>query len=185
MIIAFTGSGISKESGIPTFEDMGDLREKLSRDFANNHPDEYAKTIDVLVKAVDKAEPNRAHLALAEYGVPIITMNVDGLHQKAGSKDVVALHGSLPDNVVLYGDPAPNYAIGMTWVDYLGPGDILLVVGASNYTNIASMLRILARSNGARVVEIQDNATIKVEGFLCNHKGDIESLESFLARQEN
>ena len=43
MIIALTGAGISKASGIPTFEEQGDLRNYLSRDYANNYPKEFKK----------------------------------------------------------------------------------------------------------------------------------------------
>lgn len=48
------------------------------------------------VDGIKDKKPNDAHIALAEYGIPIITMNVDGLHQKAGSKNVITLHGDLP-----------------------------------------------------------------------------------------
>ena len=185
MIIALTGAGISKESGIPTFEDMGNLREKLSRSFAKSNPLEYQEVINTLIGAIREAIPNGAHIALAQYDIPILTMNVDGLHQKAGSKHVVCLHGELPDKVVLYGDPAPNYQIAYDWVDLLRPGDIFLVIGASRYTNIASVLRLLAMSNGARVVEIQKEAAKNVDAFLYNNKQSIETFEAFLDRVDN
>lgn len=184
MILAFTGSGISKESGIPTFEDMGNLREKLSREYANNNPVEYQNALNILIEASKNATPNGAHNALAKYGIPVITMNIDGLHQKAGSKNVVCLHGDVsePNKIVLYGDPAPNYQMAYDLVDLLRCGDIFLVVGASRYTSISEHLRLIALSNGARVVEIQDNASTKVDALLSNNKQSIEDFETFLNR---
>ena len=184
MIIAFTGAGISKESGIPTFEDMGNLREKLRRSFATQHPDEYDQIVGNLINTCSKAEPNNAHLALAKYAIPVLTMNIDGLHQKAGSKNVIELHGNPKTGIVLYGDPAPNYQIAYDWVENLLPGDIFLVIGASRYTNFSAMIRVLAKSSGARVVEIQKEASKNVEAFLYNHRDKIESFEDFVKRAE-
>lgn len=130
------------------------------------------------VDGIKDKKPNDAHIALAEYDIPIITMNVDGLHQKAGSKNVITLHGDLPTEEqleycdklynlpVLYGDPAPNYEKAYNAVDSLREGDIFLVIGASEYTTISNALRVLAKSCGAIVVEIQDHASVKVREFL-------------------
>ena len=59
-----------------------------------------------------------------------------------------------------------------------GLNDILLVVGASEYTLISTQLRQEARYNGARVVEIQDTAATKVREFIESHKDNIEQFES-------
>ena len=182
MIIAFTGAGISKESGIPTFEDMGDTRDKLSRQFARTRPLEYQKIIDKLIRYSEEAIPNNAHIALAQYDIPILTMNIDNLHQRVGSKHVVNLHGELPNNIVLYGDSAPNYQIAYDWVELLRDGDIFLIIGASKYTNVALSLRVMAISSGARVVEIQDNAATKVPEFLSKNKDSIGTFEEFINR---
>ena len=119
-IIAFTGAGISKQSNIPTFMERPDVREKLFRSYANTHHEEYNEVIKQLKANMNGAKPNDAHIALSEYHVPIITMNIDGLHKLAGS-DALELHGGLPEDdemdiayslynkPVLYGDPAPNY----------------------------------------------------------------------------
>ena len=80
MIIAFTGAGISKESGIDTFQDRPGIREKLYRSYALAHPQEYREVMREFVNGMKDKEPNDAHIALAEYNIPIITMNVDGLH---------------------------------------------------------------------------------------------------------
>ena len=98
------------------------------------------------------AKPNDAHIALAQYKIPVITMNIDGLHKQAGS-DALELHGGLPEDdemdiawslynkPVLYGDPAPNYAKAYEMVYDLKPGDIFLVIGCSFHTAIAVDLR--------------------------------------------
>ena len=100
MILAFTGAGISQASGVPTFAEQPGIRDCLTRSYAIQHPAEYGKVITDMKKACDAAVPNDAHIALAEYDVPVITMNVDGLHQKARSRHILAVHGTLP-NIVL------------------------------------------------------------------------------------
>ncbi len=104
-IVVFTGSGISAESGIRTFRDAGGLWEEYPVSEVAT-PMAWAKN-PVLVqrfynerrKQVLAAEPNAAHLALAEleknYRVTIITQNIDDLHERAGSTDIIHLHGEI------------------------------------------------------------------------------------------
>ncbi len=184
-IIAFTGAGISKESGISTFMDRPDVRDKLHRSYAQRNPEEYRRTVRELSENIREAEPNDAHYALAEYKIPIITMNIDELHERAGS-DPILLHGTLPsreeydhadqlyNKPVLYGDPAPNYYRGLEKVMSLNEGDVLLVVGASLHTGIAVDVRQVARAQGARIIEIQDSAATKVR----------QTLEELLGKKE-
>lgn len=117
-VIFFTGAGISVDSGMPTFQEQPGIRDRLTRDFANEHPEEYRDTIRQMVDCCENAEPNASHIAIAETGHPVITMNVDRLHTKAGGKNVIEVHGVLPsrevleeedfpltyDGIVLYGD---------------------------------------------------------------------------------
>ena len=172
-IIAFTGAGISKQSNIPTFMEKPEVREKLFRSYANTHHEEYNEVIKQLKANMNGAKPNDAHIALAQYHIPIITMNIDGLHKLAGS-DALELHGGLPEDdemdkawslynkPVLYGDPAPNYQRAYEIVYDLNPGDVFIVVGCSYHTAIACDLREVARSRGARIIEIQEDATQNV-----------------------
>ena len=81
-IIAFTGAGISKQSNIPTFMERPDIREKLFRDYANTHHEEYNEVIRQLKANMNGAKPNDAHYALAQYHIPVITMNIDGFHHR-------------------------------------------------------------------------------------------------------
>ncbi len=105
-VVALTGAGISVESGIPPFRGKGGLWEKIDP-MKYAHIDAFikdpAEVWDVLIKSMkevlDRARPNAAHKALFRLeraGIlkTIITQNVDGLHQAAGSKDVIEFHGS-------------------------------------------------------------------------------------------
>lgn len=108
-IMVFTGAGVSAESGIATFRDEGGFWEKFPPErFA--HPaglmatlrDDPARLADFFREVLDpvaRARPNPAHLAIAafERAVPVVvvTQNVDGLHQEAGSTHVHEIHGSL------------------------------------------------------------------------------------------
>ncbi len=95
-IIAFTGAGISAASGIPTFEELGEgFRRSLSRNVFLADPDSFYNNVLKLKHACEKAMPNPAHLALAQHGVPVITMNIDGLHRRAGTTDLIEIHGSM------------------------------------------------------------------------------------------
>ena len=176
-IVAFTGAGISKQSNIPTFMERPDVREKLFRNYANNHHEEYNEVIKQLKANMNGAEPNDAHIALAEYDIPIITMNIDGLHKQAGS-DALELHGGLPEEdelsiawslfnkPVLYGDPAPNYQKAYEMVGALKKNDIFIVIGCSYHTAIACDLREVAKSRGAKIIEIQEDAAHNVRKVL-------------------
>lgn len=176
-IVAFTGAGISKQSNIPTFMERPDVREKLFRNYANNHHEEYNEVIKQLKANMNGAEPNDAHIALAEYDIPIITMNIDGLHKQAGS-DALELHGGLPEEdelsiawslfnkPVLYGDPAPNYQKAYEMVGASKKNDIFIVIGCSYHTAIACDLREVAKSRGAKIIEIQEDAAHNVRKVL-------------------
>ena len=183
MILAFTGAGISRASGIPTFAEQEGIRDKLSRSYARTHPDEFQKTISNMQGMCETAEPNDAHYALAEYDIPIITMNVDGLHQRAGSAHVLPVHGEFP-NIVLYEDPAPRYQDAISWVQLLQKGDIFLIVGTSFYTQISEVLRISAKISGAGLSYINEDAEHKVREFLARHRYERGTFEEFMARAD-
>ena len=101
-VVAFTGSGISAESGIPTFRGPGGLwRNFRAEDLAT--PEAFARDPELVWEWYDwrrqlirDAAPNAAHLALAklEHYV-VVTQNIDSLHMRAGSRDVVELHGNI------------------------------------------------------------------------------------------
>ena len=110
-IVFFGGAGVSTESGIPDFRSASgvfnmDYRYPpetiLSHTFFENHTKEFYKFYREVMLYPD-AQPNDAHKALAELEhqgklLAVITQNIDGLHQKAGSKTVYELHGSVHRN---------------------------------------------------------------------------------------
>jgi len=183
MMIALTGAGISAASGIPTFQQQPGVRRKLTRSFARKHPEEYGETIRAMEEACRKAQPNDAHRALAEFQIPVITMNVDELHQRAGSAIVLPVHGGFPD-IVLYDDPAPLYPTAFEWVLQLGDYDTLLVIGTSYFTAIASELKKLALRTGAQVVEIEEDAEHRVRAYLESNHVSKESGRILFQRLE-
>ena len=189
-IIFFTGAGISSESGVPTFQELPGIRAKLTRSFAEANPEEFRQIIRDMKKVCDKAEPNAAHYAIAELGCPVITMNVDGLHIKAGSKQVIDVHGVLPTteqleapdfvsdyrDIVLYDDIAPQYDDAMKLVKNLEYGKShFVIVGTSFYTSISLKLLKLAKQKKASVIIIDDNAATRVP-VICNNLKHIYAL---------
>ena len=109
MILVLTGAGISQESGIPTFRDAGGLWEGESiedvatpRGFARN-PDRVLDFYNERRRNLldPKVAPNAAHLALArlekeaDEEVLLVTQNVDNLHERAGSKNLLHMHGEM------------------------------------------------------------------------------------------
>ncbi|WKY47279.1 NAD-dependent protein deacylase [Eubacteriaceae bacterium ES3] len=110
-IVFFGGAGVSTESGIPDFRSEDGLYNKeydyppetiLSHTFFMGHPQEFFKFYRQKM-LFPKAKPNAAHLKLAELEKAgklkaVITQNIDGLHQKAGSQKVLELHGSVYRN---------------------------------------------------------------------------------------
>ncbi len=107
-IVFFGGAGVSTESGIPDFrgsgglytEDDGEIspEEILETSYFDRHPEEFYRFYREKM-LYPSAEPNSAHLFLSrleEEGkdITVITQNIDGLHQAAGSKNVIELHGS-------------------------------------------------------------------------------------------
>lgn len=105
-LVVFTGSGISAESGIPTFRVSSDglwenynVEEVCMAGCLEKNPEKVHEFYNMLRKKYGAAEPNAAHITLAElendYDVTIITQNVDNLHEKAGSSNVLHLHGEM------------------------------------------------------------------------------------------
>ena len=104
-IVVLTGAGISKESGVDTFRDSNGLWGKYNvKDVAS--PEGWKKNPQLVLdfynerrKKLQDVKPNKAHKILAElteeYNVNIITQNVDNLHERAGSRSVLHLHGEL------------------------------------------------------------------------------------------
>jgi len=125
-IVAFTGAGISAESGIPTYRGEGGLWTKYdpskyaSISYFRQNPSYYWNFFkDVRYPILKKVEPNKAHLALADIEATgnlrtIITQNIDGLHQEAGSSCVIELHGTT--RTIICMDCDKKYTIGEAFI---------------------------------------------------------------------
>ena len=136
-VVFFGGAGVSTESGIPDFRSVDGLYNQkwkyppetiLSRTFFERNPEEYYRFHrEKLV--IDGVKPNRAHLRLAELEQEgklkaVITQNIDGLHQAAGSREVLELHGSIlraycascrkiyPESIINHGQGIPRCGCG-------------------------------------------------------------------------
>jgi NAD-dependent deacetylase len=121
-IVAFTGAGISAESGIPTYRGEGGLWTKYdpskyaSISYFLQNPSYYWNFFkDVRYPILKKVKPNKAHLALFEMEnawnlKTVITQNIDGLHQEAGSSSVIELHGTTQTIICM--DCSRKYTIG-------------------------------------------------------------------------
>ena len=136
-VVFFGGAGVSTESGIPDFRSVDGLYNQqwkfppetiLSRSFFDRNPEEYFRFHRAKL-VVDGVKPNRAHLRLAELEAEgklkaVITQNIDGLHQAAGSKNVLELHGSIlraycsrcrrpfPADIIIKGEGVPRCGCG-------------------------------------------------------------------------
>jgi NAD-dependent deacetylase len=106
-VVAFSGAGVSKESGIPTFREPDGLWERFEPGSTGGimgvisaNPDSAAEIMEELLETFKKALPNPGHLALAELEqlgllTSVITQNIDNLHREAGNTVVYELHGSI------------------------------------------------------------------------------------------
>ena len=206
---ALTGAGVSAESGIPTFRGAGGLwRQFRAEELAT--PQAFARDPGLVWEWYDwrrgliaKAEPNPGHRALAKLpNLTVITQNVDGLHQRAGSRHVIEVHGSIwIDRCTRCGaealglekhqcrDCASLTRPGVIWFgEGLDPGvwhnaeeaaraaDIFLVIGTSAVVYPAASLAPLAKLAGARVIEINPDETplsAAVDATLRGPSGEI------------
>ena len=136
-IVFFGGAGVSTESGIPDFRSVDGLYNQkwafppetiLSHSFFERDPEEFYRFYHAKL-VVRGAKPNAAHLRLAELEregklKAVLTQNIDGLHQAAGSKEVLELHGSThrcycarcrkpyPEETINDGDGVPRCGCG-------------------------------------------------------------------------
>ncbi|MFP4024396.1 MAG: SIR2 family NAD-dependent protein deacylase [Thiohalospira sp.] len=104
-LVVLSGSGISAESGIKTFRDMGglweeyDVMEVASPQAWQENPELVLRFYNERRKKLLESSPNKGHFGLVElekyFDVTIITQNVDDLHERAGSNNVIHLHGEI------------------------------------------------------------------------------------------
>lgn len=201
-IVALTGAGISAESGIPTFRGPeGMWRSYRSEDLAtpeafHRDPALVWEWYDWRRQRIAPCRPNPAHTTLAEMedalpAFTLVTQNVDGLHQLAGSRNVLELHGNiwrvrcvacdwmredrrvpLPEipprcpvceallrpDVVWFGEPLPQGVLE-TALDAAVRCRSMLIAGTSAVVQPAASLPIVARREGAYLIEANLSAT--------------------------
>jgi NAD-dependent deacetylase len=201
-VLVVTGAGVSAESGVPTFREAQtglweqfDPHELATPEAFLRDPELVWRWYKWRRELVSRVQPNPGHYALAELarlvpGLTLVTQNVDGLHQRAGSQEVVEFHGNLfedrcfaEDCVVTDGDmdaPAPRcpgcggfLRPGVVWFGEAIPSqaldtaghaaancDVFLSVGTSSLVWPAAGLGDAARESGAMLIEINPDATI-------------------------
>jgi len=198
-IAVLTGAGISAESGIPTFRGKNGLWRNFSAtDLAT--PEAFANDPKIVWEwyswrrdIISKAQPNAAHIALSKIenivdDFLLITQNVDGLHQRAGSKRIIELHGNiwrvrctagcgtyvldeiheLPPkckcgalvrpDVVWFGESLERRTL-LEAYDAARDCDLFLSIGTSSAVHPAAELPYIAKDGGAFVVEINPDTT--------------------------
>jgi len=129
-LVVLTGAGISAESGLKTFREQGGLWESYDVMEVASY-DGWVKNMELVLRfyndrrrQLENAKPNAGHIGLAElekhFEVSIITQNVDDLHERAGSKNILHLHGEL---VKARSIKDPDYIIKIGYKD-INPGDL-------------------------------------------------------------
>ena len=194
---AFTGAGISTESGIPPFRGKDGLWSKFDPIFLDigyfrRRPEDSWKLIkQIFYDFFGKARPNPAHFALAKleaegFVKAVITQNIDNLHQLAGSRSVIEFHGNsrylicvecgnkvlvnkkilenipplcprcsglLKPDFVFFGEPIPSQANSLSFKE-AEIADVFLVIGTTGQIQPASLIPIIAKRNGAKIIEV-------------------------------
>ena len=189
-VVVFTGAGVSAESGVPTFRSAANAlwREVDVRNFAypdgyrRNQPEAWRWYAERAAKAKDVA-PNAGHYAIAEIERHVnefllVTQNIDSLHQRAGSKNVLELHGNLREarcfdcgarsdwiaepvcaacggllrpDVVMFEEDLPDGAMERAR-EAAASCDLLISVGTSNLVWPATEVPRYAIRGGAQVI---------------------------------
>ncbi len=201
-VVILTGAGISAESGIPTFRGKDGLWNKFrpeelaTPEAFERDPELVWKWYDWRRELIARVQPNDGHRIIAEMEGKfedfwLITQNVDGLHQRAGSKKVIELHGSIwklrctscskevinmdaplkmvpplcescgslmRPGVVWFGESLPLDAIEKA-MEVSAQADAFLVVGTSAKVYPAAQLPLIAKSEGAKIIEVNPEET--------------------------
>ncbi len=199
-IVFVTGAGISQESGIPTFRGKDghwrkhDPMKLATIDAFYENPSLVWEWYDERRRNILSAEPNNGHKAIAElekfYNIPVLTQNIDGLHQRAGSSRVFELHGSIirikctvcdfqDDITSNFQQFPPKCNCGnilrpdVVWFGEPLPQDvwnnaiqeaslcdIMIIAGTSLVVSPANTLPVYAKQNNALLIEINPEETI-------------------------
>ena len=165
-IVFFGGAGVSTESGIPDFRSVDGLYNQqydyppetiLSHTFYERNPEEFFRFYRAKMLNLD-AEPNAAHYKLAQWEregklKAVVTQNIDGLHQRAGSQRVFELHGSVLRNYCercgkFYGPEAILHSHGVPRCECGGriKPDVVLYEESLNQRTISEAVRYIRQA---------------------------------------
>lgn len=199
-IVFVTGAGISQESGIPTFRGKDgywrkyDPMQLATIDAFYENPKLVWEWYEERRKNILEAQPNKGHFAIAELAkykhVIVLTQNIDGLHQRAGSKKVYELHGSIirikctvcdyMDNITSSFESLPPKCkcgnilrpdvvwfgeplpqdVWMEAIRHAQSCDVMIIAGTSLVVSPANYLPIYAKQNGAVLIEVNPEKTV-------------------------
>lgn len=202
-IVFVTGAGISQESGIPTFRGNDGYWRKhdpmrlATIDAFYQNPKLVWEWYEDRRKNILAAHPNRGHVAISDLAkymdVVVLTQNIDGLHQRAGSKQVFELHGSIirikcticdfkDDIMDSFGELPPKCKCGeilrpdVVWfgealpqdiwhdaINHAKSCDVMIIAGTSLAVSPANTLPVFAKQNGAMLIEINPEQTVMSE----------------------
>ncbi|HLS07725.1 NAD-dependent protein deacylase [Lentibacillus sp.] len=198
--VVFTGAGMSTESGLPDFRSANqglwnqkDPSKIASTDALNNNVEVFIEFYRTRVLSVKDYKPHEGHHILADWEKQglvhsIITQNVDGFHQEAGSQNVAELHGTLTKlhcqscgreynseeyvnqeyycvcggilrpSITLFGETLPQDAFQFA-LSEAEKADLFIVLGSSLSVSPANQFPLIAKDNGARLVIVNRDPT--------------------------
>ncbi|ANB58270.1 sir2 family protein [Anoxybacillus sp. B7M1] len=191
--VILTGAGMATESGLPDFRSVqtGLWQQKDPQRLASTHALQYHREdfisfYQYRIRTLRQCQPHAGHRILADWEArgliqTVITQNVDGFHQQAGSRKVIELHGSLRTircsrcnqsyesdaylddtfsctcggflrpSVVLFGEALPAEAVEQAW-RAAERAKLFIVLGSSLQVSPANQLPLIAKRNGAQLV---------------------------------
>lgn len=193
-IVFFTGAGMSAESGVPTYRGHGGVwkeynwEEYACQDAFDRDPEKVMAFHELRRQSILSCPPHEGHRVIARLernhpSITVITQNIDGMHQRAGNKNVLELHGSiwrlrcalhgsyedtgehyerlrclqcdsrLRPDIVWFGDALDPDVIRRS-VDAIALCDLFISIGTSGMVWPAAGYPEIARRNGARCIEI-------------------------------
>ena len=143
-ITVLTGAGISTSAGIPDFISQPGIREKLTRIYAEDNPEEYNSMIDEMKNSIQSGEPTIAHKYIAQLGskCTVVTQNIDKYHEDCvidNNQHVYPLHGQIDKDLVLYGDSLDLIILNDAGLA-IQNSDLMIVIGTSLQVYPASLL---------------------------------------------
>jgi len=219
-IVFFTGAGISAESGIPTYRGRGGIWHKYNyEEYAcqrafDRDPEKVWDFHETRREFVSRCEPAEGHQIIADIekhitGTTVITQNIDGMHQKAGSRNVIELHGSmwrvrcecdgsvrdsfdiplqtrkcecgsyLRPDIVWFEDPLKIDVIEQA-MKAVQKSDILITIGTSAMVFPAAQIPLIAMQRHIPTIEINIEETPMTPYYTCFLKGTAGEMLKYL-----